>query len=232
MSRSPKASPMRFVPGSDAPESLVWQGFRDRSRRIGLTESGLFRKLRRMSENAFSLIVCLPGEEPARHDLAGDSVTFGRSPENQIQMLVAEVSVRHGRLDREGDGYRVVDPGSTNGTRLNGAPVGPDGVPLKPMDRLVIGTVLMLTSSPPRSSLRPRPRISWPRSRRPRPRPRPKPPRWPSPPLRPHPPLPRHREHPPPLSVPAFRPPPARRRVPPFPWAVRPRLQPVRVERR
>jgi predicted component of type VI protein secretion system len=95
-----------------------------------------------MSENAFSLIVCLPGEEPARHDLAGDSVTFGRSPENQIQMLVAEVSVRHGRLDRDGDVYRIVDPGSTNGTRLNGAPVGPEGVPLKPMDRLVIGTVV------------------------------------------------------------------------------------------
>jgi hypothetical protein len=95
-----------------------------------------------MSENAFSLIVCLPGEEPARHDLAGDSVTFGRSPENQIQMLIAEVSVRHGRFDRDGEGYRVVDPGSTNGTRVNGAPVGPDGVALKPMDRLVIGTVV------------------------------------------------------------------------------------------
>jgi hypothetical protein len=95
-----------------------------------------------MSENAFSLIVCLPGEEPSRHDLAGDSVTFGRSPENNIQMLVAEVSVRHGRLDRDGDGYRIIDPGSTNGTRLNGAPVGPDGAALKPMDRLVIGTVV------------------------------------------------------------------------------------------
>lgn len=95
-----------------------------------------------MSENAFSLIVCLPGEEPVRHDLAGDVVTFGRSPENQIQMLVAEVSVKHGRFEREGGGYRVVDPGSTNGTRVNGVPLGPEGAPLKPMDQLVVGTVV------------------------------------------------------------------------------------------
>lgn len=95
-----------------------------------------------MSENAFSLIVCLPGEEPVRHDLAGDVVTFGRSPENQIQMLVAEVSVKHGRFEREGAGYRVVDPGSTNGTRVNGVPLGPEGAPLKPMDQLVVGTVV------------------------------------------------------------------------------------------
>lgn len=95
-----------------------------------------------MSENAFSLIVCLPGEEPIRLDLAGGRVTFGRSPENEVQMLVAEVSVKHGCLDPDPAGYRIVDNGSTNGTRVNGAPVGPEGVVLNPMDRIVIGTVV------------------------------------------------------------------------------------------
>jgi hypothetical protein len=95
-----------------------------------------------MSENSFSLIVALPGEEPVAHELQGDAITFGRSPENQIQVLVAEVSVRPGQLVREGDGYRVVDPGSTNGTRVNGQPVGPQGVVLNPMDRLLLGTLV------------------------------------------------------------------------------------------
>jgi hypothetical protein len=95
-----------------------------------------------MSENSFSLIVALPGEEPIAHELQGDAITFGRSPENQIQVLVAEVSVRHGQLVREGDGYRIVDPGSTNGTRVNGQPIGPEGVVLNPMDRLLLGTLV------------------------------------------------------------------------------------------
>lgn len=95
-----------------------------------------------MSENSFSLIVALPGEEPIAHELQGDAITFGRSPENQIQVLVAEVSVRHGQLVREDDGYRVVDPGSTNGTRVNGQPIGPEGVVLNPMDRLLLGTLV------------------------------------------------------------------------------------------
>jgi len=95
-----------------------------------------------MSENSFSLIVALPGEEPVAHELQGDAITFGRSPENQIQVLVAEVSVRHGQLVREGDGYRIVDPGSTNGTRVNGQPVGPEGAVLNPMDRLLLGTLV------------------------------------------------------------------------------------------
>lgn len=95
-----------------------------------------------MSENSFSLIVALPGEEPIAHELQGDAITFGRSPENQIQVLVAEVSVRHGQLVREDDGYRIVDPGSTNGTRVNGQPIGPEGVVLNPMDRLLLGTLV------------------------------------------------------------------------------------------
>lgn len=95
-----------------------------------------------MSEPSFSLIVALPGEEPVAHELQGDAITFGRSPENQIQVLIAEVSVRHGQILRDDAGYRLVDPGSTNGTRVNGQPVGAEGVVLNPMDRILLGTVV------------------------------------------------------------------------------------------
>jgi hypothetical protein len=95
-----------------------------------------------MSESSFSLIVAIPGEEPVAHDLPGEAITFGRSPENQIQVLVAEVSVRHGQIVPEGGQHRIVDPGSTNGTRVNGRPVGPEGVVLNPMDRILLGTVV------------------------------------------------------------------------------------------
>lgn len=95
-----------------------------------------------MSDAPLSLIVCLPGEEPVVHPLQGDSLSLGRSPENDIQVLVSEVSVRHGHFVRSGQGYRLVDPGSTNGTLVNGIRIGGEGVDLKAMDRLLLGTVV------------------------------------------------------------------------------------------
>ncbi len=95
-----------------------------------------------MSSSAFSLIVCRPGEAPSRHDLTDESIAIGRSPENGLQILVAEVSVKHGSLSRSGDTFTLIDAGSTNGTTVNGAPVGPEGVALGPMDKIVLGTVV------------------------------------------------------------------------------------------
>ncbi len=94
-----------------------------------------------MSSQAFSLIVCLPDEAPARHDLTDTEVTIGRSPENGLQVLVAEVSVRHGSIGRSGDSFVLADSGSTNGTAVNGVPVGPEGVVLSPMDKIIFGTL-------------------------------------------------------------------------------------------
>jgi hypothetical protein len=91
-----------------------------------------------MSKKDFSLIVSIPGEDPARHDLSGDSITVGRGPDNGIQVLVSEVSVQHGALNATEESYRIVDNGSTNGTKVNGTPVG-DGVELSPMDRILLG---------------------------------------------------------------------------------------------
>ena len=108
-----------------------------------MTDGFLFPTLTAMSSQAFSLIICLPDEAPARHDLTDAAVTIGRSPENGIQILVAEVSVRHGSIGRAGDSFVLADSGSTNGTTVNGSPVGPEGVALTPMDKIVFGTLAL-----------------------------------------------------------------------------------------
>ncbi len=57
----------------------------------------------------------------------GSVVTIGRDPTNRVPLEGdAQVSRRHCRIARregEGEGYEVVDLGSTNKTRVNGAPV-------------------------------------------------------------------------------------------------------------
>ncbi|HQZ27646.1 MAG: FHA domain-containing protein [Verrucomicrobiales bacterium] len=95
-----------------------------------------------MSQNAFSLIVCLPGEAPVRHDLTDATASLGRSPENSIQMLVAEVSVKHGSLVPTANSFHLVDGGSTNGTKVNGVVVGAEGIELTPMAKILFGTVV------------------------------------------------------------------------------------------
>lgn len=112
----------------------------DRTER--LTGLLLFPTLMAMSSTAFSLIICLPGEAPARHDLTDETIAIGRSPENGLQLLVAEVSVKHGSVSRSGDTFTIADSGSTNGTTVNGTPVESAGVNLNPMDKIVFGTLV------------------------------------------------------------------------------------------
>ncbi|MEM7603614.1 MAG: FHA domain-containing protein, partial [Verrucomicrobiota bacterium] len=71
----------------------------------------------------FSLLVSMPDDGPVTHDLDGDSISLGRGPDNDIQVLISEVSVKHGELKADGDGFKIVDLGSTNGTLVNGAKV-------------------------------------------------------------------------------------------------------------
>lgn len=94
-----------------------------------------------MPKQEFSLIVSMPGRDPSQHKLEGDSVSVGRGPDSGIQILVAEVSVQHGAFEATEEGWKLVDGGSTNGTKVNGAPVG-DGVELSPMDRILFGDTI------------------------------------------------------------------------------------------
>jgi hypothetical protein len=52
-----------------------------------------------------------------------DPVTIGRLPECDVAVGDPNVSRRHAEIRRQGNGFVVVDLGSTNGTRVNGVPV-------------------------------------------------------------------------------------------------------------
>lgn len=90
----------------------------------------------------FSLIVSMPDGGPVTHDLTGDSLSLGRGPDNDIQVLVSEVSVKHGELKAEGEGFKITDGGSTNGTLVNGGKVGAEGTALAPMDKILLGATI------------------------------------------------------------------------------------------
>ena len=51
-------------------------------------------------------------------------VTFGRRPESTVQLADPNVSRNHAEIRPHGNGWVLVDLGSTNGTRVNGVRVG------------------------------------------------------------------------------------------------------------
>jgi hypothetical protein len=55
--------------------------------------------------------------------LGEESVTIGRAPECEVLLTDPNVSRTHAEIRRRGADYVVVDLGSTNGTRVNGAGV-------------------------------------------------------------------------------------------------------------
>jgi pSer/pThr/pTyr-binding forkhead associated (FHA) protein len=63
-----------------------------------------------------------------------DEVIVGRATECDVQLAENSVSRRHARVYRQPDGWRVVDLGSRNGTRVNDLP-GTDKVLAAAADR-------------------------------------------------------------------------------------------------
>src|SRR5262249_24491021 len=58
-----------------------------------------------------------------RYPIGEDPVAIGRLPECDIVLSDPNVSRRHAEVRRRGNDFMVVDLGSTNGTRVNGAGV-------------------------------------------------------------------------------------------------------------
>jgi pSer/pThr/pTyr-binding forkhead associated (FHA) protein len=56
--------------------------------------------------------------------LSDTGAVIGRSPDCSVYLVDSSVSRRHAEIRPEGDGWVLVDLGSTNGTRVNGATVG------------------------------------------------------------------------------------------------------------
>ena len=87
-------------------------------------DDGAFQITGRMREGtggvgAGSLL--LPTAE--RIPLGQKTITFGRSPEATVQLADPNVSRNHAEIRPNGNGWLLVDLGSTNGTRVNGARV-------------------------------------------------------------------------------------------------------------
>ena len=74
-----------------------------------------------MRELTLGLEVVLPSGE--RIPLGQQAVTIGRLPDCTIPVNDANVSRRHAEIRPSGDGFVVVDLGSTNGTKVNDARV-------------------------------------------------------------------------------------------------------------
>lgn len=70
--------------------------------------------------------ITVPGgvPQPYRFQLDHQSVVFGRTAENDIQIDSPSVSSRHAKMVRVKGGYELHDLGSTNGVKLNGERLG------------------------------------------------------------------------------------------------------------
>ena len=99
-------------------------------------------------------LVVVEGDAPgAEHRLRAPRVVLGRGEGVGIPLPDDEVSLQHAAVEYTGDGFRVVDLGSTNGTLVNGAPIQSHA--LEHGDRLQLGShvvqlVLEKRDAPPR----------------------------------------------------------------------------------
>lgn len=82
------------------------------------------------------------------HAVTTPKVVLGRSRDAGIRIDDANASRRHAEVTRDGDGYWVVDLGSTNGTFLNDERV--ERAPLHDGDRIAIGSTEVVFGRSPR----------------------------------------------------------------------------------
>jgi hypothetical protein len=78
-------------------------------------------------------------------DLREGRITFGRGPEADRQLDDSGLSRLHASVYSENDRVWIVDENSTNGSFVNGEPVGPKGTPLADGDVIRIGNETKLT---------------------------------------------------------------------------------------
>ena len=90
------------------------------------------------------LVVLYGAELGRRLDLHGETVTIGRSPGCDLVADVDDVSREHCRIVPRGDGYVLLDAGSTNGTFVDDVRLEPGvEVPLEGSERIRIGSLIL-----------------------------------------------------------------------------------------
>jgi diguanylate cyclase (GGDEF)-like protein len=83
-------------------------------------------------------VVVIAGPELGlRAAITGSSFLVGRDPEADLPLTDPRVSFHHCRLEDRGDGWAVVDEGSTNGTRIDGKRI--ELHMLAPNDKVEVG---------------------------------------------------------------------------------------------
>lgn len=104
--------------------------------------TGAFQIVARMKEGAggggAGSLVLASGE---RVPLGGGTLTIGRHPDNNLVLSDPNVSRHHAEIRPQGDGYALVDLGSTNGSRVNGLRI--DQQALTDGDELSLGNTRM-----------------------------------------------------------------------------------------
>ncbi len=96
-----------------------------------------------MPSKPLHLLVVGVRDAPVRYYLLGAaSIRIGRIAGNDLVVAEDSVSAAHCELRRDASGgYSLADLGSTNGTSLNGEPVGADPVALRDGDVLLFGSI-------------------------------------------------------------------------------------------
>ena len=72
------------------------------------------------------LILTLQDGTQHTHELTEEHITFGRAPDNMLEIEDASVSSHHGTLTLQDGDYVLRDVGSTNGSRLHGKDLATD----------------------------------------------------------------------------------------------------------
>lgn len=72
-------------------------------------------------------------------------ISFGRGSDADIRVADDSLSRLHATIYREGDRVWIVDENSSNGSFVNGSPVGPTGTPLNPGDEITLGNFTRLS---------------------------------------------------------------------------------------
>jgi uncharacterized protein involved in exopolysaccharide biosynthesis len=73
------------------------------------------------SEKALAYVVLFVGDQPQRiFPIKTSSILLGRADEAQVSISDASVSSHHARIEQNGQGFEIVDLGSTNGTFVAG----------------------------------------------------------------------------------------------------------------
>lgn len=104
------------------------------------------------------LILTLQDGTQQTHELTDEHITFGRAPDNMLEIQDASVSSHHGTLTAKDGDYVLRDTGSTNGSRLNGKDLATDtDYHLQDGDSLRLGKVEGSYESENKTGTRPMP---------------------------------------------------------------------------